>query len=113
METWRFGTETHMIVEEDLPAELEAPQAQCTACGAFALEAKTVRSAFWQDERLVIIDGIPALVCEACQERFYDDETVMLLDLKRGEGFRPEDAVTEMLVPVFTLRPRTAAPEPD
>ncbi len=102
-----------MIVEEDLPAELEAPQAQCTQCGAFALQAKTVRSAFWRDERLVVIDGIPALVCEACQERFYDDETVMLLDLKRGEGFHLEDAVAEMIVPVFTLRPRTATPEPD
>jgi len=102
-----------MISEEDFSAELEAPEGQCAQCGAFALQARTVRSAFWQDERLVVIDGIPALVCEACQERFYDDETVMLLDLKRGEGFPPEDAVAEMLVPVFTLRPRTAAPEPD
>jgi len=102
-----------MISEESEPVGLEAMLGQCTECGAFALQAKTVRSAFWQDERLVVIDGIPALVCEACQERFYDDATVMLLDLKRGEGFRPEDAVAEMLVPVFTLRPRTAAPEPD
>ena len=101
-----------MISEETRPAELEAPSGECTQCGAAALQAKMVRSAFWQDERLVVIDGIPALVCEACQERFYDDATVMLLDMKRGEGFRPEDAVTEMLVPVFTLRPRTAAPEP-
>jgi YgiT-type zinc finger domain-containing protein len=102
-----------MISEEAGPAELEAPSGECTQCGAAALQAKMVRSAFWQDERLVVIDGIPALVCEACQERFYDDATVMLLDLKRGEGFRPEDAVAEMLVPVFTLRPRTAAQEPD
>jgi YgiT-type zinc finger domain-containing protein len=102
-----------MIGEEGDPAEVEAMLGQCTECGAFALRAKTVRSAFWQDERLVVIEDIPAMVCESCQERFYDDATVMLLDLKRGEGFRPEDAVAEMLVPVFTLRPRTAAQEPD
>ena len=99
--------------EQSRSAEFEVQSELCTQCGAAALQARMVRSAFWQDERLVVIEDIPALVCEACQERFYDDETVMLLDLKRGEGFHLEDAVAEMIVPVFTLRPRTATPEPD
>ena len=99
--------------EQSRSLEFEVQSELCTQCGAAALQARMVRSAFWQDERLVVIEDIPALVCEACQERFYDDETVMLLDLKRGEGFQPEDAIAELRVPVFSLRVKAAAQEQD
>lgn len=78
----------------------------CERCGNTALRAQTVRSAFWHDERLVVVDDIPALVCDSCQEQFYDDSTVILIDLLRGEGFPEEQANAELRVPVFSLRDR-------
>jgi YgiT-type zinc finger domain-containing protein len=62
-----------------------------------------VRSAFWHDDRLVVVEDIPALVCGACAEQFYDDTTVVGLDLLRGEGFPAEKARGELRVPVFSF----------
>jgi len=84
-------------------------QVSCTNCGSANVSASHVRSAFWQDDRLVVVEGIPALVCGACAEQFYDDTTVVGLDLLRGEGFPAEKARTELRVPVFSFDDRAAA----
>ena len=73
----------------------------CTNCGSANVHTSRVRSAFWQDDRLVVVEDIPALVCGACAEQFYDDATVVGLDLLRGEGFPEEKARAELRVPVF------------
>jgi len=60
-----------------------------------------VRTALWYGERLVVVNGIPALVCDTCKEQYFDDTTAVRLDLLRGAGF-PEDRVSgELRVPVF------------
>jgi YgiT-type zinc finger domain-containing protein len=84
----------------------EQPTAQCGNCGSQNIHGARVRSAFWHDDRLVVIEDIPAIVCEACHEQFYDDGTVMVLDLLRGDGFPPEKARGELRVPVFSFRDR-------
>ena len=77
----------------------------CTQCGANEVRSSTVRTAFWEGERLVVVEGIPALVCAACGERFFDDSTAIRLDLLRGAGF-PEALATDALhVPVFSFDP--------
>jgi len=76
----------------------------CSQCGGTHLSSQTVRSAFWDKDRLVVIEDIPAIVCLDCNERYYDDTTVVLLDLLRGDGFPPEKALREITVPVFSLR---------
>ena len=78
--------------------------AKCTACGADEVEAVTARSAFWHDGRLVVVDDIPALQCRRCGEQYYDDATVVALDLLRGRGFDPDEACDLVTVPVFSLR---------
>jgi YgiT-type zinc finger domain-containing protein len=83
--------------EEDL--------ATCSQCGS-DLRAATIRSAFWEDDRLVVIEDVPALVCSNCREQYFDDTTVVLLDLMRGDGFPAEKARREIVVPVFSLRDR-------
>ena len=45
-------------------------------------------------------------MCDACHEQFFDDGTVVVLDLLRGEGFPPEKARGELRVPVFSFRDR-------
>ncbi|HEU0201649.1 MAG TPA: type II toxin-antitoxin system MqsA family antitoxin [Burkholderiaceae bacterium] len=76
----------------------------CTNCGSADLHLSNVRSAFWQDDRLVVVEDIPALVCRTCGEQFYDDETVVALDLLRGAGFPPERARAEVRALVFSYR---------
>jgi YgiT-type zinc finger domain-containing protein len=86
----------------------QAPLDACTRCGGNSFRKASVRSAFWcNDDRLVVVEDIPALVCSACQEQFYDDETVMQLDLLRGGGFPAEEASGELRVPVFSFASRS------
>jgi YgiT-type zinc finger domain-containing protein len=86
-----------MEIDEQVPRT-------CSQCGGTHLSSQTVRSAFWDKDRLVVIEDIPAIVCIDCNERHYDDTTVVLLDLLRGDGFPPEKALREITVPVFSLR---------
>lgn len=86
-----------MDMDEQMPAT-------CSQCGGTHLASHTVRSAFWDKDRLVVVEDIPAVVCLDCNERFYDDTTVVLLDLLRGDGYPPEKALREIAVPVFSLR---------
>jgi len=75
----------------------------CTHCQSPKLRAARVQSAFWHDDRLVVIEDVPALVCDACGEQYYDDNTIVMLDLLRGNGFPAEQAVREVRVPVFSF----------
>jgi YgiT-type zinc finger domain-containing protein len=93
-------TQTIVAVEVDTD---EQPAVSCANCGSANIHAARVRSAFWHEDRLVVVEGIPALVCDDCQERFYDDGTIVRLDLLRGAGFPAEQACGELRVPVFSL----------
>lgn len=75
----------------------------CQSCGRAGLEETLVQSAFWEGERLVVVEDIPALVCRGCGERFYDDETAIRLDMLRGTGFPAARAARQMNVEVFRL----------
>lgn len=91
----------------------ERPSATCASCGSSDTRVAHVRSAFWHDDRLVVVEDIPAVVCGACREQAYADDTVVVLDLLRGEGFPAEKARSELRVPVFSFRDRaTARAEP-
>jgi hypothetical protein len=81
----------------------------CPGCGGSDIGMARVRSAFFHEDRLVVVEDIPALVCASCNEQFYDDRTVVMLDLLRGDGFPEEDAREEIRVPVFSFRDRVMA----
>ena len=82
--------------------------AVCPGCGSSDIGMTRVRSAFFHGDRLVVVEDIPALVCSSCNEQFYDDRTVVVLDLLRGDGFPEEDAREEISVPVFSFSDRLA-----
>jgi len=86
------------------------PSASCSSCGGADIRLARVRSAFWHDERLVVVEDVPALVCAGCGAQSLDDAAVVVLDLLRGEGFPAEKARREITVPVFSFRDR-AGPE--
>lgn len=75
----------------------------CTNCGSADVRTTRLRSAFWNDDRLVVVEDIPTVICVACGEQFYDDATVVRLDLLRGGGFPAIDARSELRVPVFSF----------
>lgn len=75
----------------------------CGHCGCGSAHMNRVRSAFWDRDRLVVIDDIPALVCDGCGEPYYDDATTVGIDLMRGRGFPESGARAELRVPVFTF----------
>ncbi|MGZ5071679.1 MAG: YgiT-type zinc finger protein [Usitatibacter sp.] len=87
--------------------------ATCTSCGGTDVHTAEVRSAFFEGERLVVVEGIPALVCSTCGGHFYDDTTVVVLDLLRGEGFPEQYARSELRVPVFSFGERLAPKGPE
>ena len=91
-----------------MDAERGGPMS-CTSCGSADVRRGEVRSAFWEAERLVVVEGIPAFVCQSCAEQFYDDATVVGLDLLRGGGFPTDQARAELRVPVFSFGDWAAA----
>lgn len=99
-----FVAETIIVTETDT-----TPTAVCPECGSSQLHEDRVNSAFWHGDRLVAVRDIPAVVCDNCRSQFYDDTTVAVLDLMRGDGFPAEDADAEIIVPVFTFRERMDA----
>ncbi len=82
----------------------------CTNCGGDDVQPAAVKSAFWHDDRLVVVEDIPALRCTACGEQFYDDTTVLVLDLLRGQGFAEDRATSRVSVPVFSFRDHLPGP---
>jgi YgiT-type zinc finger domain-containing protein len=71
-----------------------------------------VRSAFWRDDRPAIVEDIPAFVCRSCLEQYYDDDVSEALRRLAEEGFPPDAARTQVLVPVFSLESRLRRREP-
>lgn len=83
----------------DATPQLSAP---CPVCESTDTHHAHVRSAFWHNDRLVVIEDVPALVCNTCGEQFYDDAAVLLIDRMRQNGFPPEHVDRELCVPVFS-----------
>ena len=86
----------------------DAAGVPCPRCGG-ALAATTVRTTIWQGDRVAIVEDIPAHVCEACLEQFYDDAVSDALRKLSEEGFPAAKADREITVPVFSLEGRIQA----
>lgn len=91
-----------------MDAHAEATLA-CASCGSADVRQADVHSAFWHEGRLVVVEGIPALVCGQCGEQSFGDAAAVVLDLLRGEGFPADKARGELRVPVFSFRERIEA----
>jgi YgiT-type zinc finger domain-containing protein len=63
----------------------------------------TVKTAIWRDDRLFVVEDIPARVCGGCMEQFYDEETTDRLRRMTEEGFASVVPKREVVVPIFSL----------
>ena len=83
------------LIPEHIPS-------RCERCGKDGtMEPGTVRRAFVHGERVAVVEGIPAIVCSACGAEYCDDSSSLVQNFLRGDGFRTDDAVTHLEVPVF------------
>jgi YgiT-type zinc finger domain-containing protein len=90
--------------EEQTPEREDQPDPQkvprCQECGGETRE-DVVKAAFWHDERLIVIEEIPARVCSNCGEQFYDEQTAERLQSLIAAP--PANAERKILVPVYSL----------
>ena len=90
--------------------ELELPPSPCPRCGR-DMRRDTVKTAIWLKERLVVVEDVPAQVCDACVEQFYDEWTTDALRRWTEAGFPPDEAKREIVVQVYSLAGRIQWPE--
>ena len=91
--------------------QADTPSALCPRCST-PLSAQTVRTAVWLEDRLAVVEDIPAHVCGSCMEQFYDDDVSDALRRLTEEGFPSSAAHKEITVPVFTLEGRIRKRKP-
>jgi YgiT-type zinc finger domain-containing protein len=81
----------------------------CAYCGSETVE-DLVKSVFWVDGRLLIVENIPARVCQRCRQQFYDEETADNISaLDKGKSL-PGVTRRYESVPVFSLHRRRKSP---
>ena len=91
--------------------ENRRPPQACPRCGQSMHEA-AVKTAIWREERMFVVEDIPAQFCDSCMEQFYDEDTTEALRRLTEESFASLQPKREILVPVFSLEGliRRAAP---
>jgi YgiT-type zinc finger domain-containing protein len=72
----------------------------CESCGGETY-ADAVNAAFWGEKGLVAIEDIPARVCKACGEQFYDEETARKIEKVVEDP--TSKAKRQIVVPVVSL----------
>ena len=96
-------------------ATVEMPPAQlseCTSCAGGTLHREQVKTALWRGDDLVVIEDIPALVCQRCGERYFEDETAMALDMMRTGDRADAPPRHTITVPVYAFHlPGVAEPD--
>jgi hypothetical protein len=58
----------------------------------------------WSGGRLIVIEDVPAHVCESCEEQYYDEDTGTKILTLANVGFPTGKAEREILVPVFSIK---------
>lgn len=89
--------------------EAEDAIQQCPQCGSTKFRDALVKSTFWHDGRLVVVDDILAIVCESCGERLFNEATCAALDLMHRDGFPVDRATSHLHVAVFPFSHRVPA----
>ena len=74
---------------------------RCSICRGGPLKPGTTRLHLWRDDQLIVIQDIPADVCEQCKEGYISAEVSKKLDLFIGKPIKcqPDRYLT---VPVFS-----------
>lgn len=74
----------------------------CRYCGSQTVE-NIVKSVFWIHSEPIVVEGIPAKVCQRCGQQFYDDETAERIASLEESRCGAATLSKKMLVPIFSL----------
>lgn len=74
---------------------------ECLACGGLTVPEKVNVERWWKG-RLVIIEGVPAHVCQQCGERYFDGEVALEMDRIVQASFVPGERFIQVSVRPFT-----------
>jgi YgiT-type zinc finger domain-containing protein len=77
----------------------------CPRCGQ-GMHPELTKTTIWVGERVVIVEDIPAMVCDACMEQFYDENTTEAIRRLTEEGFPSDEIKREILVSIYSLEKR-------
>ncbi|WP_173931762.1 type II toxin-antitoxin system MqsA family antitoxin [Chelativorans sp. Marseille-P2723] len=83
--------------------EANGSSPQCGSCGG-KLEDKLVDVTMWTGRGLVVIENVPAQVCQDCQEQFYEKDAAMKIQELVSQGFPSSRLVREIKVPIYSLK---------
>jgi len=84
----------------------------CPRCEKLT-HGEVVRTNVWQGERLIVVEDIPAQVCDICGEQYYDpliSETLRTLVVDDLESATPKRVIE---VSVYSLEGRIPVPPPE
>ena len=85
-----------------MPSETNQLPVLCPHCNQ-TMRAETVKTAIWHNERLFVVEDIPAYICDSCVEQFYDPVATDILRTWTEEGFASAEATKEILVPIYSM----------
>jgi YgiT-type zinc finger domain-containing protein len=94
-----------LIEEEQIAkagAESSGSSYRCESCGG-PTQDKLVDVTMWTARQLVLIENVPAHICENCQSQYYDQDVGMKMQDLISKGFPRSQQIREIAVPVFTL----------
>ncbi len=91
-------------------SDTEARPVPCPQCQK-PTRSGIVKTAMWFDDRLYVVEDIPARICDSCIEQFYDEDVTDVIRRLTEDGFPSAEVVTELTVPVISLKARLAALE--
>jgi YgiT-type zinc finger domain-containing protein len=83
----------------------------CRQCQGLT-HAAMVRSDVWQEDRLIVVEDIPAQICEVCQDRYYDTATQEALRALIQDDLKSATPKRVMEVPVCSLMGKYEPSEP-
>ena len=70
-----------------------------------------VKTVMWHQEQMLLVEDIPAMVCDNCGEQYYDDEITEGLLRLTEQNFPWAEKTREIVVPVYTITRRPRATE--
>jgi YgiT-type zinc finger domain-containing protein len=78
------------------------PQAslRCRYCGCETDEG-VIKAAHWTERRLIVIEDIPARLCQGCGEQFFEEEVIQ--KIQKALTYPTTKAKRQIRVPVYSL----------
>jgi len=73
---------------------------KCPYCDDFTYE-DVGRMTVTLDDRLMVIEDVPARICRGCLEQFFGEEILAKVELLRGDKFASSTPIRVIEVPVF------------